>query len=229
MTARYSYSLPYFHPSESLITSQDFVKALFADLKIDKNHRLAAINSINFSRILAQITYYFSYFALIHSLSFVSDATIRYVVLTGNFGVSPVIVPPFKIRVPTRRYRYISLTLLFRTSSPANSLSGCLPSAKLVITTNTNDILHRFWQSGKYEKKYVHGADAAGGLPEDGAQAHEDGVKETLSPAMDILVSSNFERLLWYLAYSVYNTPSTLTPERRATVGAHVRSWLSAL
>jgi threonine synthase len=33
-------------------------------------------------------------------------------------------------------------------------------------------------------------------------------VKETLSPAMDILISSNFEHLLWYLAYSVYNTPS---------------------
>lgn len=40
--------------------------------------------------------------------------------------------------------------------------------------------------------------------------------------AMDILVSSNFERLLWYLAYSVYNTPSTPTRECRATAGTHV-------
>lgn len=95
MTTRYSHSLPYFHHSKSLITSQDFVKALFADPKINKTHRLAAINSINFSRILAQTTYYFSsYFALIRSPSFVSGATIRYVVPTGNFRVSPVIVPP---------------------------------------------------------------------------------------------------------------------------------------
>lgn len=112
------------------------------------------------------------------------------------------------------------------TSSPATSPSGWLLFAKLVIATNANDILHRFWQSGKYEKKHVHGADAAGGLPEDGAQAQEDGVKETLGPAVDIIVSSNF---LWYLAYNVYNTPSTPTPERHATAGTHVRNWLYAL
>lgn len=28
------------------------------------------------------------------------------------------------------------------------------PSAKLAIATNANDILHRFWQSGKYKKKH---------------------------------------------------------------------------
>ena len=62
------------------------------------------------------------------------------------------------------------------TSSLATSSSEWLPSAKLVITTNTNDILHRFWQSGKYEKKHARGTDTAGRLPEDGAHAHEDGV-----------------------------------------------------
>ena len=140
--------------------------------------------------------------ALIRSPSFASGATIHYAVPTGNFG--NILAGYFAKRMG-------------------------LPSAKLVIATNANDILHRFWQSGKYEKKHVHGADAAGGLREDGTQAHEDGVKETLSPAMDILVSSNFERLLWYLAYSVYSTPSTTTLERRATAGTRVRSWLSAL
>ncbi|KAF2496156.1 threonine synthase-like protein [Lophium mytilinum] len=182
---------------------QDFVKALFADPIINKTHRLAAVNSINWARILAQITYYFhSYFALIRSPSFVSGATIRYVVPTGNFG--DILAGYFAKQMG-------------------------LPAERLVIATNANDILHRFWQTGKYEKKPVHGAAASGGVPEDGALAHEDGVKETLSPAMDILVSSNFERLLWYLAYNVYTSPSSPVSTRRSTAGEHVRNWLAEL
>ena len=61
-----------------------------------------------------------------------------------------------------------------------------LPINKLIIATNENDILYRFIQTGKYEK-----LKNSQGLCE---------VKQTLSPSMDILVSSNFERLIWYLA-----------------------------
>lgn len=102
-----------------------------------------------------------------------------------------------------------------------------LPAERLVIATNENDILHRFWRSAYYEKKPVHGREAQGGFPEDGAKAHSDGVKETLAPAMDILVSSNFERLLWYLAYRVYGTGSVT--ERRKEAGEKVQYWLSQL
>lgn len=77
-----------------------------------------------------------------------------------------------------------------------------LPMDKLVIATNSNDILVRFWETGRYERGELvaEGAAAPVNGASDGRQSTVV-VKETLSPAMDILVSSNFERLLWYLAY----------------------------
>jgi threonine synthase len=178
---------------------QDTVKALFTDPVINKTHNLAAVNSINWARILAQTTYYFyAYFSLIRSTpSFLPDSSkLRFVVPTGNFG--DILAGYFVKRMG-------------------------LPIEKLVVATNENDILHRFWQSGYYEKKPAHGRDIADGLP-----THEDGVKETLSPAMDILVSSNFERLLWFLAYKVYGTETDI-PKSRQTAGQDVRTWLSSL
>ncbi|KAF2218630.1 threonine synthase-like protein [Elsinoe ampelina] len=180
---------------------QDFVKALFADSDINSTHKLAAVNSINWARILAQISYYFaSYFSLVRSLGSNSSPRVRFVVPTGNFG--DILAGYFAKRMGLR-------------------------IDKLVIATNENDILHRFWQSGHYEKKPVHGRAAEGGLPEDGVRAHEDGVKETLSPAMDILVSSNFERLLWFLTYQTTKTGTNV--EDRKAAGSQVRSWLDQL
>ncbi len=54
-----------------------------------------------------------------------------------------------------------------------------LPIDRLVIATNRNDILHRTFQTGTHRKE---------------------GVQPTISPSMDIQVSSNFERAL-YMAY----------------------------
>ena len=95
-----------------------------------------------------------------------------------------------------------------------------LPMGKLVVATNSNDILARFWRSGRYEK-VNSSPDAAGKSQADG------GVQATLSPAMDILVSSNFERLLWYLAYEA----SSATPDatRRSSAGATVDGWMKGV
>ena len=104
-----------------------------------------------------------------------------------------------------------------------------LPIQKLVIATNENDILHRFWQTGSYEKHPVHGKEVQGGIEEDGAKAHPEGVKETLSPAMDILVSSNFERLLWFLAFEVQSKDALSLDGKRKAAGEKVKEWQNDL
>ncbi|KAI9849999.1 MAG: threonine synthase [Thelocarpon superellum] len=180
---------------------QDAVKALFADPIINATHNLGAVNSINWARILAQITYYFhSYFSLRRSSSFREGDKVRFVVPTGNFG--DILAGFYAKRMG-------------------------LPMEKLVVATNENDILHRFWTTGYYEKSAVHGRAAEGGLAGDGVKAHSDGVRETLSPAMDILVSSNFERLLWYLAFDAYGGHDVTESQRIA--GEKVAHWLGEL
>ncbi len=53
-----------------------------------------------------------------------------------------------------------------------------LPINQLVVATNKNDILHRFISKNHY---------------------HQEPLEHTLSPSMDIMVSSNFERLMFDL------------------------------
>ncbi len=53
-----------------------------------------------------------------------------------------------------------------------------LPLRRLIIGTNRNDILARFFESGKMQRRELHA---------------------TISPSMDIQISSNFERLLFEL------------------------------
>jgi threonine synthase len=61
---------------------------LFGDPDINQTLKLGAVNSINWSRILGQIVYYFySYFSLAKaSSSFKIGDNVRFVTPTGNFG-----------------------------------------------------------------------------------------------------------------------------------------------
>ncbi|EXJ55651.1 threonine synthase [Cladophialophora yegresii CBS 114405] len=182
---------------------QDYVKALFADPEMNKIHHLAAVNSINWARILAQITYYFyAYFQLLKRRPDLKQ--VKFVVPTGNFG--DILAGFYAKRMG-------------------------LPVAKLVIATNENDILHRFWQTGSYSKKQKPATEPHEGIEEDGAQAHEDGVKETYSPAMDILVSSNFERLLWHLTleHEIDLHPHVKVESSVRTAGGKINQWFQDL
>jgi threonine synthase len=218
---------------------QDIVKALFADPEINKTLNLGAVNSINWARILAQIVYYFySYFTLVRtSPNFKLGDKVRYVVPTGNLYVAilPILLNVFvmfaQVVLPFKSRDQSSDSFI----SSGDILAGYfaqrmgLPVEKLVIATNENDILDRFWKTGKYEKKPAQGAEAEGGLPVDGVKAHEDGAKETLSPAMDILVSSNFERLLWFLAYEFASSAGMDDEWNRKQASQEVATWLRQL
>ncbi|KAK6459870.1 threonine synthase [Scheffersomyces coipomensis] len=80
-----------------------------------------------------------------------------------------------------------------------------LPVDKLIIATNENDILDRFIKTGRYEKKV------------------DSSVKATYSPAMDILISSNFERLLWYLIRD------SIAGNDDKKAGSILNSWMKQL
>ena len=132
---------------------QYIVKKLFNDNDA-KEKKFASINSINWTRIMAQISYYVYAF---QKLSLEKYEKISFSVPTGNFGDA-----------------YAG----YLAKSKFN-----IPIEKIIVATNENDILDRFFRSGKYYKNKV---------------------KATNSPSMDIQVASNFERLL----YDIFNEDS---------------------
>jgi threonine synthase len=125
---------------------QDLVKAMFNDAQFREQHRLSAVNSINWARVLAQVVYYFTAIEQLHA---VDSTPVSFSVPTGNFG---------------------------------NVLSGWIARriganvGHLIVGSNANDILTRFFETQKMTTSPV---------------------VATLSPSMDIQVSSNFERLLF--------------------------------
>ncbi len=127
---------------------QRIMKTLFADLDFKRRVSLGAINSVNWARVLAQIVYYFK--AAFHVQAATGAETVRVAVPTGNFG--DVLAGWYAMKMGA-------------------------PISRLILATNRNDILSRFFNTGEYS------------LGE---------VVRTMSPSMDIQVASNFERYLYY-------------------------------
>ena len=127
---------------------QHIMKTLFNDLPFKDAHALGTVNSVNWARVLSQIVYYF--YAAFSVMEETGAAHVQFAVPTGNFG---------------------------------DILAGWyakqmgLPIRRLILATNENDILARFFNTGIYAKGEV--------VP-------------TVNPSMDIQIASNFERWLYY-------------------------------
>jgi threonine synthase len=124
---------------------QRHLKDMFADHTFRDDVRLAAVNSINWARVMAQVVYYFTAASALGA----PDRKVSFTVPTGNFGD-------------------------IYAGEIARRMG--LPIERLVVATNQNDILHRALSQGEYRVGEV--------MP-------------SVSPSMDIQVSSNFERLLF--------------------------------
>lgn len=106
--------------------AQRIIKGIFGDLNFRRQHHLAAVNSINLARILAQCIYYFyAWFRLPQSL----QESTEFVVPTGNFG------------------NVLAGWLASRMGLP-------IPCFR--VATNQNDILHRLFESGEYKMGSLH-------------------------------------------------------------------------
>ena len=128
---------------------QRIVRTIFQDLPFRDHYELGAANSINWARLLAQIVYYF--YGAFRVMARTGRRTVRIVVPTGNFG--DIFAGYLAARMG-------------------------LPVSRLILATNENDILARFFNTGVYRRGTV---------------------QATLSPSMDIQVASNFERYLYYM------------------------------
>ena len=129
---------------------QKIMKELAGDLDFKRRYSLGAVNSVNWARVLAQIVYYFwAYFRCVEQNKG-KIKSVRFSVPTGNFG--DVLAGWYAMKMG-------------------------LPINTLILATNENDILFRFFNTGEYSCGKVH---------------------QTLSPSMDIQVASNFERYLYY-------------------------------
>jgi len=127
---------------------QRIMKALAGDLEFKRAYSLGAVNSVNWARVLAQIVYYFWASFLVTART--GAEAVRVCVPTGNFG--DILAGWYAVQMGA-------------------------PISQLVLATNDNDILGRFFNTGVYARGEVH---------------------QTLAPAMDIQVASNFERYLYY-------------------------------
>jgi threonine synthase len=141
---------------------QAIVKSLFADQDLREELNLSAVNSINWARIMMQMVYYIAACVELQERDLNKKQPVSFSVPTGNFGN---VFAAFAAR---------------KMGAPID---------KLVIGTNRNDIITRFFESGEMKMGSV---------------------EPSISPSMDIQISSNFERYLCELLDRDFDALSNL-------------------
>jgi len=118
--------------------AQRLVKELFNDQAFNAEVSLGAVNSINWVRVMAQITYYFyAYFRVVESERG-SDAAVDGKMRLGD---------PVRFSVPTGNFGHVYAGLMARGMG--------LPVERLILATNANAILHDLVSSGVYQRGEV--------------------------------------------------------------------------
>jgi threonine synthase len=103
--------------------AQDMVKAVSNDADFKAKHKIGAVNSINWGRIVAQVVYYFKgYFAVTQN----NAQKVDFAVPSGNFGNV--------------------------CAGHIARMMG-LPINKLIVATNENDVLDEFFKTGIYRPR----------------------------------------------------------------------------
>jgi threonine synthase len=123
---------------------QELVKGLFRDAALRAELHLAAVNSINTARVLAQVVYYVTAAVALGA----PDRPVDFVVPTGNFGdvlagwcARRMGVPIRRLVVATNANDLLARTLASGRYQPATSRRTLSPSMDIQVASNFERIL----------------------------------------------------------------------------------------
>jgi threonine synthase len=127
---------------------QALVKAMFNDHAFRDRHRLAAVNSINWARIMAQVAYYFAAGAALGA----PERKISFAVPTGNFGnvyagyvAHRMGLPIARLFVGSNRNDILARYLATGVMATAKVVPTTSPSMDIQVSSNFERLLFEAW------------------------------------------------------------------------------------
>jgi len=130
--------------------AQAIVKALFNDHAFRDRHRLAAVNSINWARIMAQVVYYFTAAVSVGA----PHRPVSFTVPTGNFGdifagfvARQMGLPVDRLVIASNINDILTRTVATGRYEPAGVVASSSPSMDIQVSSNFERLL--FEMSGR--------------------------------------------------------------------------------